>query len=686
MLKLGRIANWIFFSLRRQTHFILIPTFPHFRNFSAKTQLPGIASVSQNPFFSPSIATCRFSTTRSAGGENGRSDSDADCSDEEGDDLEFLPPDVKDENLARNAETILGFLRDFRIDALEAKRKLEESGVTASSELVAEVLSRLRNDWEAAFTFFLWAGKQPGYAHSISEYHLMISLLGKMRRFDTAWALIDEMRCGRDGPSLVTPQTLVIMIRRYCAAHDVGRAIGAFYAFKRFGFKLGTEEFQGLLSALCRYKNVEDAEHLLLCKENVFPLDTKSFNIVLNGWCNMMVNLRQAKRFWLDMGRRGIARDAVSYGSMISCYSKAGSLHDALKLFEEMKKLGIEPDRKVYNAVVYALAKGYCFKEAFGLQKAAEEKGFIPNAVTYNSLIKPLCRARRVDDARAVFSEVLSRGLTPSVRTYHAFFAILRTAEEVFELLGKMKEARIYPTIDTYIMLIRKFSRWRQHDNVFKLWNELSSKGPGPDRSSYIVLIHGLFLNGKLEEAYKYYEEMKMKGFSPEPKTDEMLKAWISGKEIKMPIKDSEGSKDDNGPLGTVTRKASNTIGRNRDFIKRTESRSVTRKRGFSFCSGKPQRALFGNLVQWGVYMPRSGRSQSRLWLKSKMPLFYLNSPLSDWARPGPMPCNLGASGLDVPALMLSSHSTRVTGPNCLANCHTQPTGPTKFFSSEGGI
>ncbi|XP_043690181.1 pentatricopeptide repeat-containing protein At5g15010, mitochondrial [Telopea speciosissima] len=500
------------------------------------------------------------------------------------DDIQPGQVDIKDGNLKRNVETIMGILQNFRSSGPDAKHKLDQCGVVASSELVMEVLSRIRNDWEAAFTFFLWTGKQsPDYVHSVQEYHAMISILGKMRRFDTAWALIDEMRGGRNGPSLVTPNTLLIMIRRYCAVHDVGKAINTFYALKRFKFNIGIKEFQDLLCALCRYKNVEDAEHFLFCNEKVFPFDTKSFNIILNGWCNIVVNLREAKRFWKEMDRRGISRDAISYSSMISCYSKASNLVDVLKLFNQMKELGIAPDRKVYNAVIYALAKGKLVKEAHNLMKTMEEKGFIPNVVTYNSLIKPLCKARRTVEAKVIFDEMLQKALSPSIRTYHAFFGILRTGEEVFELLDKMKKLGCNPTNDTYIMLIRKFCRWRQFENVFKLWQDMSENGVNPDRSSYIVLIHGLFLNGKLEEAFTYYEEMKDKGFLPEPKTDEMLQSWLSGKQTAgRPMPDLKGNLVDYGPSSKNTRGTS-AIGHERDFRKQPETRRVVHERGFSF-------------------------------------------------------------------------------------------------------
>ncbi|XP_022855800.1 pentatricopeptide repeat-containing protein At5g15010, mitochondrial [Olea europaea var. sylvestris] len=475
-------------------------------------------------------------------------------------------------------ETIMAILRAGGVQ--EKSKNLEKCGVMVTPAIVSNVLSRVRNDWETAFTFFLWAGKQPDYAHSIREYHSMISILGKFRKFDTASALINDMRAA----SLLTPQTLLIMIRKYAAVHDVGKAISTFYALRRFKFEIGMEEFQGLLSALCRYKNVKDAEHLLFCNKSSFPLNTKSFNIILNGWCNVVGDLREGKRIWREMEERGIMRDVYSYASIMSSYSKAGNLNAVFRHFDQMKALEIEPDRKVYNAVIHAFAKGRLVKEARILMKTMEEKGINPDTITYNSLIKPLCKARLFDEAKEVFNELIERGLSPSTRTYHAFFRILRTGEEVFQLLDRM-HMECHPSHDTYIMLIRKFCRWRQLDNVIKLWTEMSKNGLDPDRSSYIVLIHGLFLNGKLEEAYKYYLEMKEKHLLTEPKIDEMLQAWLQAKaDSGHHATESTHSQSNCSQLGPKDRVKSKTYDRNIDFRRQPETKSITRERGFSFC------------------------------------------------------------------------------------------------------
>ncbi|KAL4591756.1 hypothetical protein LXL04_004727 [Taraxacum kok-saghyz] len=434
--------------------------------------------------------------------------------------------------LERETELLMEIIRRPDRSCVALRNNLEKCGVTASPELVTEVLSQVRNDWELAFTFFLWAGNQPDYSHSLRIYHSMIAILGKMRRFDTAWTLIDEMKRGgkNGGESMVTPQTLLIMIRRYSAAHDVGKAINAFYAHKQFKFEVTIDSFQDLLSALCRYKNVKEAESLMLCNKDVYPLTTKSFNIILNGWCNVICSPREGKRIWWEMINRGIHRDIISYSTIITCYSKSSETKEVIKIFDELITTGITPDRKVYNAVIHSLAKSGLLEKARNLMKSMEEKRIPPNSITYNSLIMPLCKAKRTPNAREVFDEMLQRGLMPTVRTYHAFFQASRTAEEVFSMLKKMNVMGCCPNHDTYVMLIRKFSRWGDLENVSKIWNEMISNGLDPDRSSYVARVHGLFLNGKLEEAYKYHVEMKAKDLLPEPEIEERLEEWMKTK------------------------------------------------------------------------------------------------------------------------------------------------------------
>ncbi|XP_021750590.1 pentatricopeptide repeat-containing protein At5g15010, mitochondrial-like [Chenopodium quinoa] len=559
---------------------------------------------SQIQFFCSATSNCLNLESNSTdlscdnNGENGcKNDEDDGFSGDDDDEIETVKLGFNDGKLKYDLGVVLEILkgsvsksdpsqgeiscdRPRLFGGTEVTNKLNQCGVSLTSELVVEVLSRTRNDWEVAIMFFLWAGKQPGYVHSVREYHSIISILAKRRKFDTAWSLIDEMRKG----GIVNPNTLLIMIRRYSAVHDVVNSINTFHAFKKFGFRIGMEEFQKLLSALTRYKNVQEAEQLLFSNKNTYEFNTKSFNIILNGWCNIVGSPREANRFWSLMNELRVKLDVISFSSIISCYSKLNRLKEVLKLFAQMKEMGIEPDRKAYNSVLHALAKDGRAAEALNLLQTMEDKGIAPNAVTYNSLIKPLCRARRRDEAQNVFGEMLSRGLQPTIRTFHAFLRIQRTGEEAFMLLDKMKELGCQPNKDTYLLLIRKFCRWGQLDNVFILWDQMTDNGLNDDATSHIALIHGLFLNGKLEEAHKIYSEMKGKNLLPDAKTDELIQTWLSNKQMEnSPLTNSEASLVTNDHVPSKTKTIKKQFGQGTGATKEPEFRKVIKERGFSF-------------------------------------------------------------------------------------------------------
>ena len=73
---------------------------------------------------------------------------------------------------------------------------------------------------------------------------------------------------------------------------------------EEFGLKLNAPAFQILICALCRYKHVQEAEALLNLRQNDFPMDMKSPNIILNGWC-ALANLHGEKRFWNELIKQG---------------------------------------------------------------------------------------------------------------------------------------------------------------------------------------------------------------------------------------------------------------------------------------------------------------------------------------------------------------------------------------------
>lgn len=462
-------------------------------------------------------------------GEEQRMDSGADS-----DDDELGNSSTSDCPEANDALVIQRLLKinPTRKDRVKA---LNQCGITICMDLVLQVLDRHKNDWKIAMFFFVWASQQPGYSNGTETYNALLNILGKAQQFKTMWQLVKEMHSQGDSPSLVTDETFTILIRRYAAAHMVERAIETFDKREECGLKLNAPAFQILICALCRYKHVEEAEGLLNLRQNDFPMDMKSRNIILNGWC-VLGNLHGAKRFWNEMIKQGHRPDLITYNTFLYALTKKGKLNRALKLFEEMRNKGCI-DVPSCNNIIDAL----CFKkripEARAIFGKMNEYGCLPNVATYNSLIKHVCNNKRMDKAYELLNEMERKGCAPNVRTYHYFLKVAKNPEEALKIFQRMMRSGCMPTCDTYNLLLRMFIYWNDLERVLRLWDDLEKKGMGPDQRSYAVMIHGLYDMGKFKDAYKYYNEMTEKGLLVEPRTKILVKA-MEAEERKVGVHD----------------------------------------------------------------------------------------------------------------------------------------------------
>lgn len=68
-------------------------------------------------------------------------------------------------------------------------------------------------------------------------------------------------------------------------------------------FKLAADydDFLCLLRALCINMFAEEAEELIHFNKKCYPLETKSFSVILYGWCNIFVDMYQVKRLWEEI-------------------------------------------------------------------------------------------------------------------------------------------------------------------------------------------------------------------------------------------------------------------------------------------------------------------------------------------------------------------------------------------------
>nr|XP_017216636.1 PREDICTED: pentatricopeptide repeat-containing protein At1g80880, mitochondrial isoform X3 [Daucus carota subsp. sativus] len=380
----------------------------------------------------------------------------------------------------------------FPSEEEEAMALLDDSGVEADESLVYLMIWECRQEWKISILLFKWGEKWN--CNGGRNWILIIWVLGNHKKFNIAWCLIRDMHRS----SLDTRKAMLIMIdSRYAAANEPVKAIEAFNFMEKFRMTPDKEAFNTLLYYLCKNGNVEEAEEFMLVNKKLFPLEVEGFNIILNGWCNISLDVYEAKRVWREMSKCCILPNETSYTCMISCFSKVGNLFDSLRLYDEMKKRDWVP--------------------------GVEELGLQPDSTTYNSMICPLCEVTKLDEARAVLANMVAEKVSPSIETYHAFLDGT-SLEGTLEVLNHMSKACLGPTSATFLIIIAKFFKKEQPDFALKIWMEMKQYKVVPDSTHYSILIEGLARFGLLGKAREFYSEMMINGIKDDPKLKNLLK------------------------------------------------------------------------------------------------------------------------------------------------------------------
>nr|AYM00858.1 pentatricopeptide repeat protein [Salvia miltiorrhiza] len=398
----------------------------------------------------------------------------------------------------------------------EAIAFLDDSGVKPDKDFIFSALWALREDWKLAFLVFKWGVKWDCVVNK--TWCLMIWLLGNHNKFSTAWTVVHELyRALKDAR-----QAMLIMIDRYAAANQPGKAIETFHFMQKFSFSLEQKTYFMFLNILCTHGNIEEAEEFMFLNKKFFPLETESFNIILNGWCNITVDIYEAKRVWREMSKCCIEPNGTSYIHMISGYSRVCNLYDSLRLYDEMKRRGWVPGVEVYHSLIYVLTRDNCLSEALKLVDRMKETGLVPDSTTYNLIIRPLCETGKFEEARSVLARMLGDDISPTIDTYHELLKG-ESSEGALGVLNHMKKASLCPNRNTFTCIVDKHFKLGEPEDALKIWSIMKEYEVKPDRVLYGILIEGLTKCGLITKAREFYSEMTSSGLEDDPSLKKLL-------------------------------------------------------------------------------------------------------------------------------------------------------------------
>ncbi|XP_039137239.1 putative pentatricopeptide repeat-containing protein At5g65820 [Dioscorea cayenensis subsp. rotundata] len=421
------------------------------------------------------------------------------------------------DDFSSDVENIYRILRKFHSRPDKLHLALHDSGASLRPGLVERVLSRCGDAGALGFRFFTWASKQPDYHPSPTIYKSVVKMLGKMRQFGAAWALVDEMR--RETPDFITPEVFIVLMRRFASSRMVSKAVEVLDEMPKYGCEPDEYVFGCLLDALCKNGSVKEASSLFEDMRDRFPPTLRHFTSLLYGWCKAG-KLIEAKVVLVRMREAGFDPDIVVYNTLLSGFASAGKIEDGYDLLREMRRKGCEPNAASYTTLIQALCSKDRMDEAMHVFVEMRRCNCAADVVTYATLISGFSKAGKIDKAYEFIDEMIERGCKPNASVYLSVFLALEkkeNLEECLELKLRIVKAGCFPDLGVYNTVIRLACKIGELKQAMVLWDEMEASGLSPGLDTFVIMIHGFLHQGLLIEACKYFKEMVARGLLSTP-------------------------------------------------------------------------------------------------------------------------------------------------------------------------
>ncbi|KAG6624396.1 pentatricopeptide repeat-containing protein At1g77360, mitochondrial [Carya illinoinensis] len=408
--------------------------------------------------------------------------------------------------------------------ALALDTALNQSGIKVSPDIVEDVLKRFENAGMLAYRFFEWAGKQQNYVHSVRAYHTMINSLAKIRQYQIMWDLVNTMK----NMGMLNVETFCIMMRKYARSQKVEEAVYTFNVMEKYNIPPNLAAFNGLLSALCKSKNIRKAQEIFDGMKDRFVPDSKTYSILLEGW-GKAPNLPKAREIFREMVDVGCNLDIVTYGIMVDVLCKAGRVDEAVGIVKNMDTSACKPTSLIYTVLIHTYGIEDRIEDAVDTFLEMERNGIKPDVAVYNALISAFCNVKRLKNVYRVLNDMNSKGITPNSRTCNIILNSLiigGETDEAFRIFRRMIKV-CEPDADTYTMMIKMFCERDQLDMALKVWKYMRLKRFVPSMHTFSVLINGLCQKGNATKACVLLEEMIEKGIRPSRWTFDRLRQLL---------------------------------------------------------------------------------------------------------------------------------------------------------------
>eukprot|EP00747_Dinoflagellata_sp_TGD_P077334 gnl/TRDRNA2_/TRDRNA2_159547_c1_seq1.p1 gnl/TRDRNA2_/TRDRNA2_159547_c1~~gnl/TRDRNA2_/TRDRNA2_159547_c1_seq1.p1 ORF type:complete len:770 (+),score=154.29 gnl/TRDRNA2_/TRDRNA2_159547_c1_seq1:125-2311(+) len=231
------------------------------------------------------------------------------------------------------------------------------------------------------------------------------------------------------------------------------------------------------------------------------------------------------------MHEYGIKGSAVTYGTIVKAYGKAGNIEKVLQAWADMSREGLEANAVTYGCMLDACVKCGHLEKALHVFSLMKEQGLHRNTILYATLIKGFAKAKNPMSARNLYGEMVAEGVMANVVVFNSLIDACVRASDLHgaaEVLQQMTAAGVQPDLITFSTLIKGYCSSGELNKALRLSDELTARRLECDEVVYNSLLEGCVKAGDLTQGLRLFNEMRQRNVRPSSVTFSILVKLLS--------------------------------------------------------------------------------------------------------------------------------------------------------------
>ncbi|OVA02518.1 Pentatricopeptide repeat [Macleaya cordata] len=258
-------------------------------------------------------------------------------------------------------------------------------------------------------------------------------------------------------------------------------------------------ELESCVRELRRYKKHQNALELIEWMEKRgINLSYSDFAVKLDLLAKTQ-GIDSAEKYFNSLSSR--AKNRMTYGALLNCYSKEKMAGKAMVLFLKMDELNYVDSALAYNNIMTLYMRLNEPEKVPPLVQEMKERNISLDTFTYNVLMNSYACLKDIDGVERVMEEVETKDSDKCDWTIYSNLAAIYIDAHLFdkaELALKQLEEKILPRDRrAYHFLISLYARTKNLSEVHRVWSSLKLAFPKTNNLSYLVVLQAL---GKLDD------------------------------------------------------------------------------------------------------------------------------------------------------------------------------------------